>query len=336
MSGELPATYYIHHICKILIYHIWEKSVLHVETKSNIKIVSWKCSVSHTTSYRAVTYPWELLKHSRKNSLRESKVPRVLWLLASTKSNRFWTNHEAFLQSPGCSFSWFLEIADVWKTLWAGRLKLNTGLWSTGISLLQEKLLRKFTKWESWPIFRAFCSKIMHELWSIFLRTPSLVKNFPIVSWGIWLVEAWWETPHARIKSHVGTTKLTDCKLHKYFHTYLSYLSFILSLLYLCSELPFSSRATVLHWKRQRFAATIAVNFVTVLSWVWRNITKDCNSRVAKDYKYETTRKSIEINTNITYSTSIEYFYRLKRRKQRHTRWKYYALLTPFPTPWHN
>ena len=226
MSGELPATYYIHHICKILIYHIWEKSVLHVETKSNIKIVSWKCSVSHTTSYRTVTYPWELLKHSRKNSLRESKVPRVLWLLASTKSDRFWTNREAYLQSLGCSFSWFLEIADVWKTLWAGRLKLNTGLWSTGISLLQEKLLRKFTKWESWPIFRAFCSKIMHELWSIFLRTPSLVKNFPIVSWGIWLVEAWWETPHARKKCHVGTTKLTDCKLHKYFHTYLSYFHF--------------------------------------------------------------------------------------------------------------
>ena len=190
------------------------------------KIVSWKCSVSHTTSYRAVTYPWELLKHSRKNSLRESKVPRVLWLLASTKSDRFWTNREAYLQSLGCSFSWFLEIADVWKTLWAGRLKLNTGLWSTGISLLQEKLLRKFTKWESWPIFRAFCSKIMHELWSIFLRTPSLVKNFPIVSWGIWLVEAWWETPHARKKCHVGTTKLTDCKLHKYFHTYLSYFHF--------------------------------------------------------------------------------------------------------------
>lgn len=184
VSGELPATYYIHHICKILIYHIWEKSVLHVETKSNIKIVSWKCSISHTTSYRTVTYPWELLKHSRKNSLRESKVPRVLWLLASTKSNRFWTNREAFLQSLGCSFSWFLEIADVWKTLWAGRLKLNTGLWSTGISLLQEKLLRKFTKWESWPIFRAFCSKIIHELWSIFLRTSSLVKNFSIVSLG--------------------------------------------------------------------------------------------------------------------------------------------------------
>ena len=56
----------------------------------------------------------------------------------------------------------------------------------------------------------------------------------------------------------------TDCKLHKYCHTYLSYLSFILSLLYLCSELPFSSRTTILHRKRQRFAAMIAVNFVTV------------------------------------------------------------------------
>lgn len=210
-------------------YHIWEKSVLHVETKSNIKIVSWNCSVSHTTSYRTVTYPWELLKHSRKNSLRESKVPRVSWLLASTKSNRFWTNREAFLQSLGCSFSWFLEIADVWKTLWAGRLKLNTGLWSTGISLLQEKLLRKFTKWESWPIFRAFCSKIIHELWSIFLRTSSLVKIFSIVSLGDLIGGGIMRAASRQDKESCGHDQ-TDCKLHKYFHTYLSYLSFILIL----------------------------------------------------------------------------------------------------------
>ena len=135
-------------------------------------------SIAQTTLYRTVTYPWELLKRSRKNFLHESKDPRVLWLLASTKSTRFWGNREAFLQSPGCSFSWFLEIADVWKTLWLGRLELNSGLWLTLECLLQETLLRENTKSlsqfpnyfvvELWMDFDRF-SNVRHHWWTISL-----------------------------------------------------------------------------------------------------------------------------------------------------------------------